>query len=309
MSRTRVLLAVAVLAVPRSAAPQGGTPLGPEFRVNTFTPSDQRAPDVAFDPAGTGFMVVWQSYGQDGWHRGIFGQRYAPSGAPLGPEFRVNTYTTFSQSYPSIAASSGTFVVVWMSYSQHGSSDGVFGQRYAASGVPLGPEFRVNTYTTGIQSDPALAGSFLSGPGIFFAGEGQDGLSDDVFGQRYDASGVPFGPEFRVNTHTTDGQFDPSTAMDSSGNFVVVWTSALQDGSDHGVFGQRYAASGAPLGPEFRVNTFTTSYQFGASAAADPPGSFVVVWQSLGQDGSGMGIFGQRYSQIVPVELMHFRVE
>jgi hypothetical protein len=36
----------------------------------------------------------------------------------------------------------------------------------------------------------------------------------------------------------------------------------------------------------------------------------VVIWHDRsGQDGSGWGVFGQRYNQIVPVELMHFRVE
>jgi len=30
---------------------------------------------------------------------------------------------------------------------------------------------------------------------------------------------------------------------------------------------------------------------------------------SDGQDGSASGIFAQRYSQIVPVELMHFAIE
>ena len=34
-----------------------------------------------------------------------------------------------------------------------------------------------------------------------------------------------------------------------------------------------------------------------------------IIWSSDGQDGSSFGVFGQRYSQIVPVELMHFRVE
>jgi hypothetical protein len=45
------------------------------------------------------------------------------------------------------------------------------------------------------------------------------------------------------------------------------------------------------------------------SVAADDAGDFVVVWTSSGQDGSNYGVFGQRYSQIVPVELMHFKVE
>jgi len=34
-----------------------------------------------------------------------------------------------------------------------------------------------------------------------------------------------------------------------------------------------------------------------------------VVWHSYLQDGSSNGVFGQRYSQMVPVELVHFGVE
>src|SRR5204862_2780719 len=93
------------------------------------------------------FVVVWMSDGHDGRSWGVFGQRYANSGAPLGPEFRVNTQTAGIQDLPSIASdSSGNFVVVWQS--QGGYQYSVFGQRYAGSGVPLGPEFRVSTYAS-----------------------------------------------------------------------------------------------------------------------------------------------------------------
>jgi hypothetical protein len=57
------------------------------------------------------------------------------------------------------------------------------------------------------------------------------------------------------------------------------------------------------------VNTYTTSRQARPAVASDAPGNFVVAWESNTQDGSNYGVFGQRYSQIVPVELMHFRVE
>ncbi len=43
----------------------GLIPEGPEFQVNTYTTGDQESPDVAMDGAGN-FIVVWQSYGQDG---------------------------------------------------------------------------------------------------------------------------------------------------------------------------------------------------------------------------------------------------
>jgi hypothetical protein len=294
-----------------------GAPLGPEFRVNTFTTNHQGGsglgatyPSVAADSAGK-FIVVWPSATQDGSSGGIFGQRFASSGTPLGPEFRVNTYTTNNQDYPFVAADlSGNFVVVWMSAFEDGEGGGIFAQRYASTGASLGPEFRVNTYTTGYQLSPAAAADPSGNFVVVWASLLQDGSGPGgIYGQRYDSSGIPLGPEFRVNTYTTDAQKYPSVAADSSGNFVVVWQSFGQDGWFHAVIGQRFASSGLPLGPEFRVNTYTPYQQGIPSVAAGSAGDFVVTWTSAYQDGSSYGIFGQRYSQIVSVELMQFRVE
>ena len=146
-----------------------------------------------------------------------------------------------------------------------------------------------------------------------------DGSGYGVYAKRYNAagqelarpSGVPagLGNEFRVNTYTTQRQSRPAAASDSSGNFVIIWRRRTQDGSGYGVFGQRHASTGEPLGDEFRVNTYTTGSQFKPAVASSASGHFVVVWQSNYQDGSDFGIFGQRYNMIVPVELMNFRVE
>jgi hypothetical protein len=298
MRRVSFLFFLALALVPSVVWAQGN-PLGPQFRVNTYTPQSQNYPSVAVDSTGN-FVVVWESYYQDGSDFGVFGQRYASSGGPVGPEFRVNTYTTERQLNASVAVdSTGNFVVVWESRGQEGNafSPGVFGQRYDSAGAPLGPEFRVNTYTTNAQSGPTVAsdasGAFVV---VWTSGSGQDGSSWGVFGQRYDSAGAPLGPEFRVNTYTTGTQGGRSVAGDPSGNFIVVWSSYGQDGSSYGVFGQRYASSGAPLGPEFRINTYTTERQAGSLVAADSTGNFVVVWSSRAQDGSNYGVFGQRYA-------------
>jgi hypothetical protein len=294
MHRVSILCFVALLFVPKGAWTQG-KPLGPEFRVNTYTTDLQRSPAVASDSSGN-FVVVWQSWTQDGSYDGVFGQRYASTGAPLGPEFRVNTYTTSSQSQPAVASdSSGNFVVIWQSFfDQDGSGEGVFGQRYASTGAPLGPEFRVNAYTTGPQWLPEVASDSSGNFVVVWHSRDQDGSGHGVFGQRYDSSGAPLGPEFRVNTYTTGRQIFPAVASDSSGNFVVVWESWPQDGSGYGVFGQVFASSGAPLGPEFRVNTYTPYFQGWPAVASDASGNFVVVWTSHFQDGSRYGVFGQR---------------
>jgi hypothetical protein len=284
-----------------------GLPLGGEFQVNTTTTSYQGSQAVASDGSGN-FVVVWVSSDQDG--NGIFGQRYSSAGSPVGPEFRVNTYTTGQQRVPDIAAdASGNFVVVWQSADQDASSYGVFGQRYANTGNALGPEFRVNTHTTSSQEAPAVdsdpGGNFV----VVWESQYQDGSSLGIFGQRYSNTGAALGPEFPVNTYTASPQRDPAVTVDAFGNFVVVWASFMQDGDSYGVFGQRYASSGVPVGPEFRVNTFVTASQLNPTVGSDPSGNFVVVWASSNQDGSNFGVFGQRYNQIVPVELMQFRVE
>ena len=83
----------------------------------------------------------------------------------------------------------------------------------------------------------------------------------------------------------------PDVASDATGRLVIVWSSFGQDGSHYGVFGRRYDAAGTP-GTEFRVNTHTTHIQDKAAVAMAADGSFVVVWESYGQDGPSPGIFG-----------------
>jgi hypothetical protein len=275
-----------------------GARQGGEFRVNTYTTGLQFASGIASDAAGN-FVVVWHGP-NDGSYFGVLGQRFNASGVAQGGEFRVNTYTTGYQFLGTVAmAPNGTFVVAWTSYGQDGDYYGVFGQRFNAAGVKQGSEFRVNTYTTDYQILPAVAsdpnGNFV----VAWESFGQDGSAYGIFGQRFNAAGVKQGGEFRVNTYSTDQQYFPGVAVDEKGNFVVTWSSYAQDGSDYGVFGQRFNAAGAPQGAEFQVNTATLSYQKYPTVAGSPDGDFVVVWSSLNQDGSAAGAFGQRYGDII----------
>jgi hypothetical protein len=130
----------------------------------------------------------------------------------------------------------------------------------------------------------------------------QDGDYLGVFGQRYDASGTAQGGEFQVNSYTTSIQVQAAVASNANGEFVVVWSSYLQDGSSLGIFGQRYDASGAVQGAEFQVNSSTAESQSAPSVASDADGDFVVVWGGPG-DGSSFGIFGQRFASAVTVNI------
>jgi hypothetical protein len=298
-----VLLCLVALPAMSSGQPQAA---GGEFRVNTYTTQNQLGPGVAMDTTGN-FVVVWQSFAQDGHIDGVFGKRYDATGAPQGAEFRVNTYTTSTQEGPAVAMDAiGNFVVVWDSRLQDGSGAGIFGQRYAADGSPRGSEFQVNTYTPGYQFNAAVA--MDAGGNFVVVWDGP--LSDvDVVGRRYDAGGVAQGDEFRVNTYTTDDQVEPAVGMDAIGNFVVVWRGSYhQDGSYSGIFGQRYDAGGLPRGAEFQVNSYTPKTQVNPAVAMDPSGNFVVVWHSDTQDGDSLGVFGQRYDATGVPRGSEFRV-
>ena len=47
--------------------------------------------------------------------------------------------------------------------------------------------------------------------------------------------------EFQVNSYTANQQYRPAVALEPSGDFVVAWESFGQDGSEGGVFAQRFA--------------------------------------------------------------------
>ena len=218
------------------------------------------------------------------------------SATPIGPEFRVNSYTNSYQDTSNVAMDDvGNFIVTWTSDGQDGSGYGVYAQRYDASGAAIGAEFRVNTTTTNWQMESAVAmasGSFL----ISWSSAEQDGGGFGIYARLYNAGGEPVGAEFRVNTTTSGNQRYSSVAMDSSGNFVVSWTSTGQDGGGDGVYARLYNLAGTPLGSEFRVNTLTTGDQRYSTVAMDSDGDFVVTWKSDLQDGDGYGIYAQRYN-------------
>jgi VCBS repeat-containing protein len=305
--RQRVVRSFLLVSLVPPLAAWAQAPAGTEFQVNTNTFLAQSEPAVAADSAGN-FVVVWQSALQDGDGLGVFGQRFDAQGIPQGAEFQVNAFSAGDQAMPSVAfPAPGGFVVVWQSRDQDGSAYGVFGQRFNAVGAAQGPEFRVNTSTAGSQRNAAVAAAPAGGFVVVWESEAAPSNSE-IFAQRYDASGTPQGGEFQVNSFTGGEQRYPAIAADPSGNFVVGWQSDGQDGSDYGIFGQRFDVQGTALGGEFAANSFTPGGQRFPAVAADPSGNVFVVWDSEGQDGSGRGIYAQRFDALGAAQGSEFRI-
>jgi len=215
-----------------------GTPQGGEFQVNQYTTSYQGQARVAMEASGS-FLVVWHSF-QDAEEFAIMARRYDNTGTPVGGEFQVNTTETGSQDNPDVAIdSTGKAIVTWASSLQDGSSGAIYAQRLDAAGNKLGPEFNVNTFTTGMQGRPRIAVAPDDGFAIVWNSEGQDDPSAansfGVFGQLFDAAGKRAGREIPINVFTADNQQFPHVAAGTDGMFVAVWESFGQDGSSYAV--------------------------------------------------------------------------
>src|SRR5262249_35792245 len=70
------------------------------------------------------------------------------------------------------------------------------------------------------------------------------------------------GPEFQVNTYTTNSQAYPSIHGGPSGCFIVTWESVGQDAPpSSGIAAQSYNQDGNTINGEFVVNSYTTGNQ------------------------------------------------
>ncbi len=213
-------------------------------------------------------------------------------------EIQVNTFTTGNQYNPTVAGlKNGGYVVAYMSNNWAGMGNWeIVGQLYNADGSKQGGEFQVNTYNASYEDQPTVIG--LSDGGFMASWEtyyqGSDS-GDGVAIQRFSANGSKQGAEIQVNTYTTGFQGLVDITELTNGTTLVTWTSDGQDGSSSGVYGQLIATDGSRIGSEFQINSTTANAQEFNFTSALPDGGFYVVWQSNLQDGSGYGIYGQRY--------------
>jgi hypothetical protein len=280
---------------------QGGQFLGSEFQISSWTTAISPQPPVVASRGAEGFVVVWEDSVLGGPQQEVLAVLLNATGARLGVEFSVNEDPNGDQGHPRVAGrDDGGFVVVWEDESGlDGDGYGIRGAIFDSTGAPLASELQVNSYTTGSQSGPDVG---LSGSGEFlvaWTSIDQDGDDRGIFAQAFEADGDPSGGEFQANTFMTAIQYDAQVGADRSGNFVVVWSdynsSYSHDGSNSGIFAQFADASGALVGPEFQVNTYTIGPQRFPSVVMNEHGEAVISWISSAQDGDFWGVFAQRY--------------
>jgi len=199
--------------------------------------------------------------------------------------FIVPPSTTQSYSLDDVAMDgAGNVTFLWSNlFSSGGLREEVFTRRFSKADVPVSavvrlenPRFRANggTVVANQRGDVVMtwSRSLPSGPTQYVLRRTS--------------------PVLRPLTLRLKGAGD--IAVDNDGNFVAVWVAPTPGGSR--VFGQRYNPNGTTRGPEFNAATSTTGNHISPSVAMNPnTGEFVVVWEVRSEDGTGVGIFGQRF--------------
>lgn len=292
-----------------------GTPFAASSALKSKNTGGQEKPKVALLRDG-GAVIVWQ---QAGAGKAPASQIYArfldQNGKFKKSDIRVASFLKNNQTDPAVTVlADGTVVVVWSSFEQDGSMDGVFAQRFTAAGGKLGGIIAVNSHTLFNQRQPDVAALSDGGFVVAWVSELQSSATSvDIYARQFNASGAPAAGEFRVSQTTSNACATPSVAAFADGGFVVTWAQrddllsfsearaqAVGTLSTNGwdIYAEFFTPTqvySASQSPAVRVNANTYGDQYGPKVAAGGANCFI-VWTSLGQDGSREGVYGQLMS-------------
>ena len=270
--------------------------LAVRFLVNTSTAGAQYQPDIVMNSASGDFTIVW--YGNsDGGDTGVFMKQFSFAGAVLIDETLVSNAANIG-SEPSIAMNdAGNFVIAWKGASDS-DREGIYAQRFDASGNSVGGILSINATKTERQELPQVAldasGNFI----VVWQSLDQEGVVNGVNGiyaQRFDNTGLAQGLEFKVNDITLYSQSLAAIDVDQNGDFIIAWQSLSGDGSGRGVYAKKYDSDGNILTNDFLVNTTTVNGQESPAVAFGTDGSCTIVWQGEGV-GDSSGVFLRTFS-------------
>ncbi len=264
-SLTVALLAAGLSGWPLPAAGQGLVTVGEPFEIRApFVDYNPHGLDVAMARDTGSFVVVWDEnrLGPPSWL--VRARRFDRSARPLDAmPLDVSLSTTSSFSLPARVASDarGPFVVAWSGTPSGAEPLSIWSRRFGPDGVPVAGESRLNGSTAASLDELSLA---MAPDGQFVAAWVEWGSG--VWFQKYDANAQSIlagdQPLPIEGVSPYDG-FAPTVAVDpADGSFVIVRRTRLGPSpsdpacnSRWGVdmVGQRYTASGEPIGASFFV--------------------------------------------------------
>lgn len=229
------------------------------------------APDFSLSTRGDGgFVAVWEGSATSALTR-VFKPNHS-----AGSEIVVDPAGVD----PAVAVGpQGGFVVAWKKGQQ------ILARRFTPQGGTAGGIFVVDSGASGTGNNIHI---------------GKDG--DGNFLILWNVGSTVLGRRYSSDTHPIDGLLHMAAganydaAVGGKGNFVLVWEAPDSGGQGTNVFARRFKSTGAPFGPQLRVNQHAKGSQAAPQVGIGDDGGFVVVWQSL-PGATPSGIFARRFDR------------
>lgn len=205
-----------------------GAALGGEQAVNLWTPGAQTSPAIA-SLADGGFLIVWQSHGQDGDRGSIVARRFDRHGVG-GDERLVNATADGDQAAPVVAsAADGSACVAWAS-----DEDAIVLRPVLADGA-WGEELRVSRGTA--VRTPSIA---MSSPDRAMVAWTEDDRRGDPC-VRLALVDLVAERVLDVETVAYDA-YEPTLAAGGDGGAILTYEAAIRDGAQAACAHEAWAA-------------------------------------------------------------------
>ena len=282
-----VLLALAALSGVLAAEslvaggdPPSALPMGDMVQVNhIFTLDDQDAP--AIGPVGDGgWFVVWRD--RSDTNDRLRSRRLDRAGQPIGSEILV-VWSPLGIGHPEVARlDDGRSIVVWPESLPNLAVSRLGGQGVRGSFVNLDGAASGSILEIRDGESPLEELDVASAPGGGFVVTWVE--SATVWIRSFDSQGAALAEAVAASTLGASVRTPRIARLEGGRGHVVVWASSASAGGDasgESVQWRRLDATGAFVGPQQQVNSFTSGNQWYPDVASSSDGGFAVIWHSL----------------------------
>jgi hypothetical protein len=224
--------------------------------VTTVT-KDQENPRLCILPDGS-FVAVMNGRTYSTNLNGIVVQPFTSSANTDGEPFTTHVTDLepqFNHMFPDAATNGSLSFVVWQDGRQDNNFD-ISGQFYSSTGS-IGTNIKINQADSpgNINILPSVSMN-SAGSSIVVWADARNNPRGEIFGQLFNQSGQPAGPNFQISMNSGGIMDRPEASILKDGSFMVVWTDSLttESGSNaYRAFGRRYNSSGSPVTDPFII--------------------------------------------------------
>jgi len=241
----------------------------------------------------------------------LYARIFDPVGEPVSSQFAVDnliqtkfTGKKINQTSSSVVAlPEGGFVVVWGTRdgSAYSYDSGVYARTFNSAGTPLMQSKYIVSGFAGLINPATVLPNreiLIVWYGInMYTSDGS--RRDKIYMRKFNKFLQPQGNMIPVTQDAKDfGVALLDMEQLDGGNFIVSWNHGYKQGSQYAsnVHARCFNSAGNTITSVFRVNDYVSGYQETPSITKLSDGGILMSWVSLGQDGSGFGVYAKNYS-------------